>query len=156
MNTKGKFFLGLAIVLGMILVLGLVLFNPLVKKQTPQPTDSDSTLYDSFDIPTTQIPYPNGWPQDLHYPQPLELVHASGNTEVGWEAALIYDGTAKEASDILENFFTNKGWVITDRTIVDENNLGLFIGRNNSQGFIIIGSDPSSSNIVKMTITVYE
>ncbi len=155
MNTKSKFFLGLAIVvLGSILALGLVLLKPFDKKQAPQPTES--TLYDSFDIPTTPIPYPSGWPQDLRYPQPLELVHAIGNAEAGWEAAIIYDGTAKEASDIIENFFANNGWTITEHADVDENNLGFFISRNDSQGFVIIGSDPSSSNIVKITITVHD
>jgi len=55
----------------------------------------------------------------------------------------------------LENFFASKGWAVTDRTIVDDNNFGLFIGRNDNQGIIIIGSDPSI-NTVKMLITVYE
>lgn len=153
MNTKGKFFLGLVVILGTILVLGLVLFNPLAKKQTPQPTDP--TIYDSFDIPTTQIPYPTGWPLDLHYPQPLELVYAKGSSEVGWEAALTYSGTAEEASDILESFFVSKGWVVTDRTIVDDDNLGFFIGRDDKQGVIIIGSDPST-NTVKIVLNVDE
>ena len=153
MNTKGKWVLGISIALGAIVVLVLVLFNPLAKKQTSQPVDS--TLYDSFDIPSDQIPYPDGWPQDLRYPQELELVHAQGSTEVGWEAALTYRGTAKEASDMLEKFFTNNGWVITDRTIQDENNFGLFIRRDDKQGFIVIGSDPST-NAVKIVLNVDE
>ena len=153
MNTKVKWILGLTVVLGTILVLSLIFFTPQAKKQTPQP--EDYTLYDSFDIPSDQIPYPDGWPQDLHYPQQLKLVHAKGSTEAGWEAALTFNGTAKDASDILENFFASKGWAVTDRTIVDDNNFGLFIGRNDNQGIIIIGSDPSI-NTVKMLITVYE
>lgn len=153
MNTKFKWIIGITIVLVIILGFVLIFINSSAKKRlTPQ---NDTTLYDSFDIPSGQVPYPEGWPQDLHYPQQMVLVYARGSKEAGWESALTYSGTAKEASDILESFFVSNGWEIADRTIVDDDNLGFFIGRDDKQGVIIIGSDPST-NTVKIVLNVDE
>jgi hypothetical protein len=113
-------------------------------------------------FPTQKIDYPSEWPQELHYPDQFTLVQVSsgivpdGGTK-GWAAKLRYNGTQKDAAELLSSFFTANGWDIAERNELASGSYTLLLEKNNKQntGIVVIDPDPTNHDTTRVVATVF-
>ena len=130
-----------------------------------QPDDSLPTLpppLEDVEFPGQQIPYPDEWPADLHYPESFRLVEAASGVLpegefTGWAAKLRFDDDPQSAADQLSAFFTELGWQIVEQTELDSGGILMLIEKGNKEGtgMLIIDPDTTNPGSSKVLTTVF-
>lgn len=115
----------------------------------------------AVNFPSQPIPYPADWHADLRYPNQFLLVETtsgiSPSGKKGWAVKLVFQGDARNAANLLSDFFVAKGWQTLERTELDSKGFLLLFQRGDKQhtGAIVIDPDTQRPGYVKIVATVF-
>lgn len=110
------------------------------------------------DFPTTEVPYPPNWPEELILPEEFTLVEAiSGNLpdnpNPAWGLKEIYDGSPMEAKELILPFFLEQGWDIVQSFTYEPYGYVFILDKNNG-GSGIMSLESDGENIEKSILVI--
>jgi hypothetical protein len=149
-TTKGKNSMKKHLIISLSCLI-LIAFIILIVIKLPQKSTSINLALSSaivnLEFPTSKIPYPSDWPEDIQFPEDLILVEANSGTATdgerqGWSGKFRCSCTPNEAEKIIMDDLKGKDWSQVENMRLEAGGVVFIVEKEPGEGIIIIDYDP--------------